>query len=126
MRALLDAYGDYLKTALADIGECPDTDLQQHFADARREFYSAESLRAFSRDTLPPGEFEDLQDEVHAGIRDEIRQPHRDGYRRLVAVVSLARCLQLSGRALSTQVTQRDRGGICHQIANDRKERWVR
>lgn len=126
VRALLNAYGDHLNTSFADIVQCANIDLQEHFADARLEFYSAESLRAFSRDTLPPGEFEALQDEVHGGIRDEIRHPHVDGYQRLLAVVKLARCFQLSARALGSQVTQRDRGGICHQLANDLKVKWVK
>jgi hypothetical protein len=46
--------------------------LREYYGDSRLEFYSAESLRTFSRDTLPPGEFEKLQDEVHGNIRDEV------------------------------------------------------
>lgn len=126
VRALLDAYGDYLKRALSLVDDLDDADLREHFADARLEFYSAESLRAFSRDTLPPGEFEALQEEVRGGIKDEIRCAHADGYRRLLAVVKLARCLQLSARALTSQISPRDRGGICHQLANDLKVRWVK
>jgi len=69
VRRLLDAYGDYLKRAIGSIGDLSSKpDLLDHFGDSRIEFYSAESLRAFSRDTLPPGEFEKLQDEVHSGI----------------------------------------------------------
>lgn len=126
VRALLDAYADHLRGDLADIEQCSDTNLKEHFADARLEFYSAESLRAFSRDTLPPGEFEQLQDEVHGGIRDEIRGVHADGYQRVLAVVKLARCLQLSERALRSRLAPRDRGGICHQLANELKVKWVK
>lgn len=89
---ILDAYGDHLSRNLgliADLSSKPD--LLAHFGDSRLEFYSAESLRVFSRDTLPPGEFEKLQEEIHSGIRDEIRAHHPDGYRRVVAVVKTAR-----------------------------------
>lgn len=128
MRALLDAYGDYLKRQLVTIEDLSskEPDLLDHFSDSRLEFYSAESLRAFSRDTLPQGEFEKLQDEVHTGIKDEIRSDHPNGYRRVVAVVTTARSLQLSAHALHSQVTVRDRGGICHQLANDTKVIWVK
>jgi hypothetical protein len=127
VRHLLDAYGDYLKRDLSAITDITDeTDLHDHFADSRREFYSAEALRAFSRDTLPPGEFERLQDELHSGIRDELRADHADGYRRVVAVVKVARYLQLTAHALISRLSLRDRGGICHQLANDNKLRWVK
>lgn len=127
VRRLLDAYGDHLKRELATIDDLSrESDLLDHFGDSRLEFYSAESLRGFSRDTLPPGEFDKLQDEIHSGIKDEIRGDHPDGYRRVVAVVKTARSLQLSAHALHSQVSIRDRGGICHQLSNDKKVRWVK
>lgn len=127
VRALLDAYGDHLNQYLGVIADLSsESDLLSHFGDSRLEFYSAESLRAFSRDTLPPGEFEKLQEDIHSGLKDEIRAHHPDGYRRVVAVVKTARSLQISGHALHSELTVRDRGGICHQLANDQKVRWVR
>jgi hypothetical protein len=127
VRELLDAYGDHLKRSILAVGDLgTQADLREHFSDSRLEFYSAESLRTFSRDTLPQGEFEKLQDEVHSGIKDELRGPHEDGYRRVVAVVKTARSLQLTGHALHGCMSVRDRGGICHQLANDRKVRWVK
>jgi len=83
-------------------------------------------LRTFSRDTLPQGEFEKLQDEVHSGIKDEERGCHADGYCRVLAVVKTGRALQLTSNPLTTRIHTRDRGGICHQLANDGKVRWVK
>lgn len=122
------SYADHLKQDLKDIDEglARRADLREHFHDARVEFYSAEGLRTFSRDTLPQGEFEKLQDEVHSGIKDEERGDHADGYRRVLAVVKTARALQLTSNPLTTRIHTRDRGGICHQLANDGKVRWVR
>jgi hypothetical protein len=128
LRKLFEAYGDRLKREvnnLLDINS--EGELRGHYADSRIEFYSAESLRAFSRDTLPPRSYEQLQDEIHAGIRDEIRGDHDDGYKRVLAVARVARDLQLTSHALVSRLTVRDRGGICHQLANDRDEvRWVK
>lgn len=127
VRALLDAYSDYLGHAVPRIDDLVvDPDLADHFSDARIEFYSAEALRAFSRDTLPPGEFERLQEDVHAGIKDEFRTPHKDGYQRLLAAVKLARTLPLNGHSLYGRMSVKDHGGICHQLANDGKVRWVK
>lgn len=126
LRRLLDAYGDHLKRQISTLHDvATEPDLQEHLNDSRVQFYSAESLRAFSRDTLPPGEFEQLQDEVHMGIRDEVRSDHVDGYSRVIAVVKTARSLQLTAHALISRLTVFDRGGMCHQLANDGKVRWV-
>lgn len=127
VRELFHAYGDHLKRSVNVVGDLAQaTELREHFGDARLEFYSAESLRTFSRDTLPPGEFEKLQDEVHSGISDEVRGDHADGYRRVIAVVKTARVLPLAGHALHGRMSVRDHGGICHQLANDGKVRWVK
>jgi hypothetical protein len=122
------AYADHLRQDVNDVEKdlVGHDDLRAHFADARIEFYSAEGLRTFSRDTLPPGEFVRLQDEVHAGIKDELRGDYADGYRRLVGVVKTARSLSLAHHSLHSRVYVRDRGGICHQLANDGKVRWVK
>lgn len=127
VRELLDAYADHLKRDVRTADDISgESDVHDHFDDSRLEFYSAEALRAFSRDTLPPGEFEILQAEVHGGIKDEIRGAHEDGFRRVMAVVKTAKTLQLSGHALNTRLSVLDRGGICHQLANDKKVRWVK
>lgn len=122
------AYADHLKQDIADLdaGLATRDDLREHFHDARVEFYSAEGLRTFSRDTLPQGEFEKLQDEVYSGIKDDERGDYADGYRRVLAVVKTARALQLTCNPLTTRIHTRDRGGICHQLANDEKVRWVK
>ena len=122
------AYADHLKQDLKDLdaGLASREDLREHFHDARVEFYSAEGLRTFSRDTLPQGEFEKLQDEVHSGVKDDVRGVHADGYQRVLAVVKTARAMQLTSNPLTTRIHTRDRGGICHQLANDGKARWVK
>lgn len=127
MMRLFDAYGDHLKRNVAGVHDLTDEEsLLEHFHDSRTEFFSAESLRVFSRDTLPPREFEKLQKEIHAGIRDEIRATHADGYARLLAVVKVARALQLMGHVLHARMSVRDYGGICHQLANEGVVRWTK
>lgn len=127
VRQLFNAYADRLKQPVAVINDiAAHTDLREHFGDSRIEFFSAESLRSFSRDTLPPGEFEKLQDEIHSGVKDQVRADHDDGYRRVVAVVATARALQLTDHPLISCLSTRDRGGVCHQLANDNRVRWTK
>ena len=127
VRSLLDAYSDHLKCTVPTVADLsPHDDVREHFNDARLEFYSAEALRAFSRDTLPPGAFEELQNELHGGIKDEMRGAHSDGYRRVLSVVKTAKLLPITDHALKERLSTHDRGGICHQLANDGKVKWVK
>lgn len=127
VRSLLDAYGDHLKCDLPTVADLDaHDDVREHFNDARLEFYCAEALRAFSRDTLPPGAFEELQSELHGGIKDEMRSVHPNGYRRVLSVVKTAKLLPITDHALKERLSTYDRGGICHQLANDGKVRWVK
>jgi hypothetical protein len=127
LQKIFDAYGELRGRTVASLDDIrDDKDLVEHYGDSRKEFYSAESLRSFSRDTLPEGSFDKLQDEILAGIRDMLRSDHENGYRRLVEVIGVARTLQLTSHPLVPQMHIRDRGGVCHQLANDRDDvTWV-
>jgi hypothetical protein len=124
VRALLDAYEERLKTTLADISQLMDGDLRKHLSRAREEFYSAEALKEFSRDSVPPGTFESFLDEIDAGIADVIAATHPDAYERVLAAVKQAKALQLTANALIARTRQHDRGGMCHQLANDKRVKW--
>ncbi len=126
VEALLRAYGDHLKTSIVSREDIrKHSNLSEHFDDSRYEFYSAEALRAFSRDHLPETEFEELQNLVHHGVRPDFLRQYPDGLACLVAVVKCSQGLQLNAHSLSSVLSIRDRGGICHQLANDRKISWV-
>jgi hypothetical protein len=123
---LLGAYGEHVGAAIGSVAELDaHASLAEHFGDSRIAFYSAEGLRVFSRDTLPPGSFARLQDDVHAGIKNDVRHPHADGYARVLAATKTAQSLALTAHALGTSATVPDRHGICHQLANDGKVRWT-
>lgn len=123
---LLGAYGEHLGQPVASVSDLDShAQLAEHFDDARIAFYSAESLRVFSRDTLPPGSFGALQEDVQFGIKDDVRYAHPDGYARVQAATKTAQSLALSGHALGSAASVRDRHGICHQLANDGRLRWT-
>lgn len=123
---LLGAYAEHLGTPVASITDLEaHASLSGHFDDARIAFYSAEGLRLFSRDTLPPGSFARLQDDVYAGIKNDVRYPHADGYVRVLAATKTAQSLALTAHALGNAATVPDRHGICHQLANNGMVRWT-
>jgi hypothetical protein len=124
VRALLDAYEERLTQAFASIDEVNNAQLMGHFSRSRVEFYSAEALREFSRDNVPAGTFEGLLDEVYNGVADVVDQAHPDAFERVLATVRQAKALQLTANALVGRTTQHDRGGMCHQLANDERVRW--
>jgi hypothetical protein len=124
VRALLDAYETRLKSTLASRAELKDLNLIEHFERARIEFYSAEALREFSRDNVPPGTFEQLLEEVYSGVIDVIQAQHPDAVERVLACVRQAKALALSNLALGSRVVSADKGGMCHQLANDERVKW--
>lgn len=97
----------------------------KHFARSREDFYWAEQLRAFSRDTLPEGAFEALQTEIESGIIDIVESEHPDGFTRLRECVKAAKTLQVVSHSLRDRIYMKDRSGICHQLANEDRVVWV-
>lgn len=126
IRALLDAYEDRLKVTLLTPDQLGDNQLSIHLSRSRREFYSAEALKEFSRDNVPLGTFENLLDEVHNGVMDVVEAQHTDAVERILATVKQAKGLQLSANALVSRILTADRGGMCHQLTNDLRIRWRR
>lgn len=126
IRALLEAYADHLQKQISTLTDLADQDCLEHLTDARVEFYCAESLRTFSRATLPPGAYDHLLNQVHAAAKDELRAPHPNGYARLLAVVKHIRIVPLNGHPLQSRIDPQERGGFCHQLANEKSVRWIK
>lgn len=121
---LLEAYGDNQNATYAE----PDAltkSHQRHFIRARESFYCAEALRSFSRDTLPDGAFENLQDQILDGVIDTAEAEHDCGLTRVNATTSHATNLNLTSSALLGRVEPVDRKGVVHQLANDDRLTWV-
>jgi hypothetical protein len=124
VRALLDAYEDRLQFPIATMLDLSDTALLAHLKRSRTEFYCAEALREFSKDNVPIGTFDALLDEVENGVADIIEAAHPDAFERVLAVVRQAKSLSLTANALMTRISTPDRGGMCHQLANQEKLKW--
>jgi hypothetical protein len=126
---LLDAYTDDRKTTFTCLTDLRAgvPDLAQHLDRSREQFFSAESLRTFSRDNVHPGTFENLQTEVLDGVQEVYDdKTHASGYQRVLKTVQQARLLPITGNPLIGVMHTNDRAGICHQLANDGHMTWVR
>ena len=128
---LIEAYGEHVGRSVTSLDEftgkdAKERELAEHFQRCREHFYCAESLRNFSRELLPDNEFAKLQDDVYDGVVDTCLDDHHDGYTRVKETVKAARGLHLTSHTLITCTRPRDLSGICHQLANDDRLKWVR
>ena len=121
---LYGAYGDHLHKKIVHHSTL-EARLQSHFERARRTFYCAEALRNFSRDTLPDGAFEHLQQQIYDGVVDVCEDEHADGLARLNATTRQAANLAVTSSALIGRTDIADRYGVCHQLANEDRLNWV-
>lgn len=126
IRQLLDAYGDHLGVSLADPGAIDaHTNLKRDYLRQRERFYHAESLRNFARDTVPEGTFDALQEEIYHGVVDICESSYLNGFERMKATIVQASAVAATSNPLASAVKTQDRQGICHQLANDDRLKWV-
>ena len=124
---LLQAYADHLASPIGSLLELDShKDLHRHFNRQRKHFHLAEALRNFTRDNLPEeGCFERLQDEIYDGVIDVAESHHANGFERVKKTIQAARNLQIDSHPLRECLVTNHRSGICHQLANDDRLRWV-
>lgn len=126
IQQLLEAYGDYSGESIVDVAVLDSKpELRRDFLRQRERFYHAESLRNFSRDTVPVGTFEALQNEIYHGVIDVCESDHDNGFARMRATVSQSAQISISSSPLSSVTQTQDKQGICHQLANEDRIRWV-
>lgn len=126
VRQLLDAYGDHLGEPLKDMTSLTAYKaLEKDMQRQRERFFHAEALRNFARDTVPEGTFDKLQDEVFHSVVDITESSYQDGYNRMKATMAHASTIALTSSPLVSVIKSQDRQGICHQLANVDRLKWV-
>ena len=128
IRKIFDAYSNHLKIEINDVLDITSSskpELNKNLLRQRERFYSAESLRAFARDTVPPGTFDKLKDEILDGVIDICENIHSDGLARMNEVIRESTHIALTSNPLVSVTHTKDRQGICHQLANEGKLTWV-
>ncbi|MCG6191367.1 restriction endonuclease [Maribellus maritimus] len=126
VRKLLDAYAEWLNKSDCSMNDVENNkSLKLHFDEARIQFYCAESLEKFSRDYLESGEFERLQDSIYRGIVNIIISEHPNGFEKVKDTIQEAFKIQIDSHPLKDRLELADRGGICHQLANNDRITWA-
>ena len=126
VQQLLKAYSNHCGDVIEDVKKLDTFDTyKKHLKRSREEFNQAESLRNFSRDTVPNGTYDNLKNEIYNGVVDQVEDEHPDGFSRVKKVVSEARKLIITNNPLVVRMNVQDRGGVCHQLANEDKIKWL-
>ena len=125
---IFDAYSDYKKIhiKMEILNKFPD--LFKDFKRQRSNFYSAESLKRCIRDIFTnENEFENLKNEMYSGIVDFIEGDFSNGYDKLKKTMHEATMVNLSVSVVDRDlhfVSNDDKKGICHHLANDGQLNW--
>ncbi|SDO46222.1 hypothetical protein SAMN04489798_3011 [Pseudomonas arsenicoxydans] len=123
--ALLDAFSD-ADGAEYSFDSVMDTEYKDDFERARINFFSAESLEMFSRDAFPTGCYEKLKGECHEGVHSVVRKKFDDGYQRFLEVSTHCVKIPYDSHPLRHFLQTSDRKGLCHQLVNDLKFKWIK
>lgn len=113
--------GNPLKLTLLDKSE----KYKKSFHRQRERFYHAESLRNFSRDTVPEGTYEQLQDDIYQGVVDVCEDEHNTGLECMNSTVTQAAKLSIQSSPLVSVTRVADKQGICHQLVDDERLSWM-
>ncbi|WP_232581453.1 ABC-three component system protein [Photobacterium phosphoreum] len=125
VKKLLQAYDDHNNGEIDTVKDLINyPKYNNHLKRSREDFLHAETLRTFSRDTLPKDEFEKIQRQILNGVIDIVEDDHSNGFNKVKEVLREAKRLQLPTNLLSSCLTVNDRGGICHQLANNNEISW--
>lgn len=126
VQQILSAYGDRAGETVKDLSWLDGKPkYKQDFNRQRERFYHAESLRNFSRDNVPPGTYEKLQEDVYHGVVDVCQSTHSDGFERMRATITQAAQLSIESCPLHSVTRIADKQGICHQLADSDRLKWV-
>ena len=91
---------------------------------ARKNFYSAESLEKFSRDSMPPESYENLLEDCYEAISSLALMVHKNGWDKYLAVSSHMTQVSFSSHPLHLYMSVRDKKGACHQLVNKGTLKW--
>ena len=128
IKKILEAYSEHLSKSVENTQKLEfHPELKKDFERQRASFFSAESLKEFSRDIYDSDlkHFENLKDEIYNGIIDTIESDADNGFTRLREVLKRATDLAITNNPLINDLKIIDRKGICHHLANEREDvKW--
>jgi hypothetical protein len=120
VRQLLDAYADHEKLPSLTLEELHKLQRHtSHYHRCREDFYKAESLYRFTKDSVKLGSFEDFKQHVLDTVIDVHEDDHTSALERLKKTTQEALKLPPMAGQLSAIATPGDKKGACHHLANE-------
>ena len=99
--------------------------LFDHFSRQREAFYSAQSLKRFSRDELIDEEpYEEAKKQIFDSVIDVVLDSYESSLKRINETLSEARKIPVDIEDLGN-VQPNDKCGMCHELVNEEKIKWV-
>ncbi len=132
VEALYDAYA-----SAEDVPKYTRRDVERHrrykkdFAYQRKCYYATETIRRSLQDALLPieyKEFDEMREEVKAGILPKLIPPYDNGYLRLCAVTGQAASVPITRSQIALLpgwIGPAEKVGMCHMLANKKEIQWV-
>lgn len=132
VEALYDAYA-----SAEDVPKYTRRDVERHrrykndFAYQRKCYYATETIRRSLQDALLPieyKEFDEMREEVKAGILPKLIPPYDNGYLRLCAVTGQAATVPINRSQIALLpgwIGPAEKVGMCHMLANKKEIQWV-
>ena len=132
VEALYDAYA-----SAEDVPKYTRRDVERHrrykkdFAYQRKCYYATETIRRSLQDALLPieyKEFDEMREEVKAGIYPTLIPPYDNGYLRLCAVTGQAAAVPINRSKIALLpgwIGSAEKVGMCHMLANRKEIQWV-
>lgn len=129
--ALVDAYNDaeHSSITLPNISQFKKK-YKDNFYEQRVNFYEADCLKNFSRDTLKSenNEFQKLLDDTYDGVINTSRKNYDNGYNRLLSVLEQAVNISLDASQIyhiPGIINNKRKIGFCHMLVNDNRISWI-
>jgi hypothetical protein len=127
VRQLFEVYSEKLSKQLDSHDQLATyPDLQAHFNRSREVFYYAESLRNFPRDSVDPGAFDEIREEIYHGVVNTYEMDWANGYARMGQTLQQAANINPACNALCIRIKTQDKHGLCHHLANEDRFTWVK
>ncbi|MHB1699934.1 MAG: ABC-three component system protein [Acidobacteriaceae bacterium] len=127
VQQLFEVYSEKLSKQLDSLDQLSaHPELQDHFNRSREVFYYAESLRNFPRDSVDPGAFDEIRDEIYHGVVNTYEMDWPTGFVRMGHTLQEAGGLKPNCNALCIRIQAQDKHGLCHHLANEDRFIWVK
>lgn len=129
IKDLLAVYSEDTRIEIKTVDELKKFDQSfENFKRQRISFYFAEQLRAFGKENYPPeADYSDLMTQIYDGIIETHEADYSNSSERLSKVLAQASLVPINpDHILSGCIKSNDKKGICHQLTNIGRIRWIK